>query len=461
MIKFLNLFKIFKSEENSVYIKWLLRLAPPIILAELISASVNILDTLMIGNRMGEAEITAVALSHQIFFVYVVVFWGIASGCGVFIGQYFGTIKENEEDALKNIRKTVGLGLSIAMLICILFFIPSFFIPDVLIGIFSQDENVIYLGANFLQILSFSYFPSAIIFTRNACMRNVGQTKVPMITTSTALITNFILNFLVLFVFHLPLYTIAIGTVIARTIEMVLQQILIKNRNIPIRGTIKEYLGYDFKYIKEFFKVSSFLFLSMTVWSIGTSIYNIAFAYAGTYAQASIKMASALMQFFSVFGFSLSVASGIIMSNTLGEGKIDLAIKYSRKSLFASVVISSSMALLMIAFRGVLISFFNPEGEAARYLGNLIYIYAAGVILRSVNFSNIAGTIRSGGDTKFNFWLDLIAVWAIGIPIAFFTARFLGLPIYWVVLFVHMDEVYKLIVSTHRVLSNKWAKKFV
>ena len=458
MNKFL---KSLKSEENQIYIKWLLKLAPPIILAELISASVNILDTLMIGNRMGEAEITAVALANQIFFVYVVVFWGIASGCGVFIGQYFGTLKENEEEASKNIKKTVGLGISVALLICLLFFIPSFFIPDVLIGIFSQDDNVVALGAGFLRILSLCYLPSAITFTRNACMRNVGQTKVPMLTTATALITNFIINFFMLFIFETPLYMVAIGTVVARTVEMIFQEILIRKKNIPIRGSIKEYLNYDFKFVKEFFKISSFLFLSMTIWSVGTSIYNIAFSYAGTYAQASIKMASSIMQFFSVFGFSLAVASGIIMSNTLGEGKIDLAIKYSRKSLVSSIVISSFMAILMIIFRGVLIHFFSPEGDAVRYLSNLIYIYAAGVILRSVNFSNIAGTIRSGGDTKFNFWLDLIAVWMIGIPIAFITARFLELPIYWVVFFVHMDEVYKLIISTHRVLSNKWAKKFV
>ncbi|MCL2610864.1 MAG: MATE family efflux transporter, partial [Defluviitaleaceae bacterium] len=74
--------KRLKSEENSIYFKWLLRLAPPIIFAELVSSLVNILDTVMIGNAKGPAEITAVALANQIFFVYVVVFWGIASGCG-------------------------------------------------------------------------------------------------------------------------------------------------------------------------------------------------------------------------------------------------------------------------------------------------------------------------------------------------------------------------------------------
>ncbi|MCL2611332.1 MAG: MATE family efflux transporter, partial [Defluviitaleaceae bacterium] len=414
-----------------------------------------ILDTVMIGNAKGPAEITAVALANQIFFVYVVVFWGIASGCGVFIGQYYG------QGDTKNIKKTTGLGISIALVICLLFFIPSFFAPHLLIGIISNDENVIQLGSSFLQILSLCFFPSAITFTRNACMRNVGQTKVPMVTTSVALVTNFILNFFMLFVFDMPLHMIAVGTVIARTVEMILQSFFLKKLDIPIRGTIKEYLSYDFAFVKEFLKISSFLFLGMTTWSIGTTIYNIAFAYAGTYAQASIKMASSIMQFFAVFGFSLGVASGIIMTNTLGAGKIELAIRYSRKSLYSSFVISGVMALIMIAARSPLMSFFGPEGITAHYLSRLIFIYAGGVILRSVNFANIAGTIRSGGDTKFVFWMDLISVWFIGIPIAFITAMVFGLPIYWIVLFVHMDEVFKIIASTIRVFSNKWAKKFV
>ena len=444
-----------KTEENRVFFSKLAKFAPPVIFAELLSALVNIMDTVMIGRAMGSAEITAVALANQIFFVYVVIFWGIVGGCGVFIGQYFG---KGEKE---NIPKVVGLGLTGAMIVCALFFVPSFFFPHVLIGLFSQSEYVIELGAGYLRTLSFSYFFVAITFTRNGCMRNTGQAKVPMITTSVALILNFVLNYVFIFVLDAPLYIIAVGTVIARGVELALQQIFIVKLNIPIRGTFKQYFSYTWSFVKEFVKVTSFIFLGLVTWSVGTAIYNVAYAHAGYEAQASIKIATSMLQLFQVFGISLGVATQIIMTQTLGSGDKRLAVAYSRKCFAFATSVSVIMTLLLMLFAPVIVWIFDPEPHIIHHVTMLTYVYALSMVLRTGNFVNLNGILRSGGDTKFHFFVDLISVWAIGIPMAFLGVVFLGLPIYWAVLLVHADELFKFIVSIVRVRSNKWARQLV
>ncbi|MCL1995280.1 MAG: MATE family efflux transporter [Defluviitaleaceae bacterium] len=443
------------SKENRIFYKRMLQLAPPVIMSELLNSLVNILDTVMIGRAMGIQEVTAVALSNQVFFMYVMIFWGVVSGCGVFIGQYFG------KGEMHNIQKTVGLGLTLSLCIALVFFIPSFFFPQFVISIFSQDPYVIEVGARFLRTLSLCYFFVAITFTRNGCMRNTGQTKIPMLTTAAALTLNFIFNYILIFVFAAPLEWVAMGTVLARFAELCLQQYFIRRFNIPIRGNLKQYMSYNMAFIKQFFKVSIFIILGLVVFSVGTTAYNVAYAFAGTDAQGAIKISTSMMQLFMVFGMSFGVFTQIIMTNTLGSGNRELAIRYSRKCMVSVMAISSVMAVLLIIFAPIIVLFFDADEQVSYYVLRLIYVYAGGMILRGTNFVNLAGIIRSGGDTRFTFIVDIIAVWFIGVPIAFITAAYFGLPIYWVVFFVHMDEIFKFVVSIFRVLSNKWANRIV
>ena len=443
------------SLENKIFYKRMLQLAPPVILSELLNSLVNILDTVMIGRAMGIREVTAVALSGQVFFMYVMIFWGVVGGCGVFIGQYYG------KGELHNIQKTVGLGLTLSLSIAFVFFVPSFFFSQQVIGLFSQDPYVIEAGGSFLRILSLCYFFVAITFTRNGCMRNTGQTKIPMLTTAAALVLNFVFNYILIFMIGAPLEWVAMGTVLARFAELWLQQYFIRRFNIPIRGNLKQYLSYDMEFVKKFLKISIFIILNLAAFSIGTTAYNVAYSFAGTDAQGAIRIATSMMQLFMVLGLSFGVFTQIIMTNTLGAGNRDLAIKYSRKCMFNVMGVGSIMAVLLIVFAPLIVLFFEADEQVSYYVLRLTYVYALGIVLRCTNFVNLSGIMRSGGDTRFNFIVDMIAVWCIGLPIAFLGAAYFGWPIYWVVLFVHMDEVFKFVVSTHRVLSNKWANRIV
>lgn len=443
------------SAENKKFYKRFLFLSFPVVMSELLAALVNILDTMMITRGMGIYELTGAALATQFYFIFVVVFWGAASACGIFIGQYYGK-GENT-----NIQKTVGLGLSMSLIIMVLFFIPSFFFPYRVISIFSPHPYVRYLGSQFLRTLSFGFPLVAITFTRNACMRNTGQTKLPMITTSVALIANFVFNVILIFGINAPLSIVAFSTVLARFIEMCLQDYLIKRWNVPIKGTIKEYLAYDFAFVKEVFKVGIFIILSTSAWVIGTSIYNIAYGHIGPHAQGSVKIATSLMQLFQVFGISLGVATQIVMTNTLGSGDRELSIRYAKKCVSSSLSVSIVMAVLLIIFAPWIVQVFGADESVNHYVLMLTYIYSFGLILRTGNFVQLNGIIRSGGDTKFHFYLDLISVWAFGIPLAFLGSVVLRLDVYWVVLLVHVDELLKFIAGRWRIKSLKWVKQIV
>lgn len=443
------------SNENKVFLKRLLFLAPPVILQEVLGALVNIIDTIMIGRSMGIYEVTSVGLANQVFFLFTLVLFGIISGASVFIGQFWGK-GDNE-----SIHKVMGIGFLFNLSIATLFFSLAFFIPETLMSVYTEDPIVISLGAEYLRVISFSYFFVAITFTRNSAIRSIGKTHIPMITTFIALSCNFILNYIFIFKLQTGLSGIAFGTLIARGIELGAQQIFIYKLNLPIKATLKQYFSFNLGFVKSFLSISIFIILNEVLWAFGVSSYNIAYGRVGTEAQGAVQISASMMQLFQVFGNSIAITTAIIISNTLGKGDIPLAIKYSRKCIGSAVGISSLMATLLIVFAPLIVSFYNVEPQVEYYISRIIYISAIGMILRSVNFTTLVGILRSGGDTKFCFYLEVLSVWLIGVPLAFLGALYFNMPIYMIVLLVHTEELFKFLMSIKRVFGNKWAKTIV
>lgn len=84
----------------------LLVIALPIVLQNLLQTFVNMLDTIMVG-QLGATEIAAVGLGNQVFFVFNMLLFGISSGGGIFVAQYWG------KKDIAGIRHTLGITLSL------------------------------------------------------------------------------------------------------------------------------------------------------------------------------------------------------------------------------------------------------------------------------------------------------------------------------------------------------------
>ncbi|MCL1989156.1 MAG: MATE family efflux transporter [Firmicutes bacterium] len=446
--------KIKLSTEQKKFFSLLLAVAPPVALQEVLSASVNMVDTLMIGRAMGVSQVAAVGLANQITFLYMLMVFGIISASGVFSGQYFG------KGDIISIHKIMGIGFLGTGFTAALFFVGGFFFAPQIISIYSQDSYVIEMSANFLQIISISYCISFITVTRNAAMRSMRKTTFPMITTAIALLTNVGLNFLAIFIFDFGLTGVAISTVASRLIELIAQEILIRKHKIPIITSIRKYFDFDITFLKHFLKIGLFIIFNEIFWAVGVSMYNIAYGIVGTEAQGAIQISVTMMMLFQVFGNSLAISTGIIVSNTLGEQKRELAIKYAKLSIRTGIAICVATGLVLAAFSPLLAGFYNVTPQVASDIVNILLIGSATMIFRVANFIMIVGILRSGGDTKWCFWVETGTVYLIGVPFAFLGAS-LGLPVYLVFSMAMLEEIVKSILVLKRVLSLKWAVTIV
>ena len=445
------MFSLFKDR---IFLRNLGWLAIPIIINEMLNSLINMMDTFMTG-KLGAASVTAIGLGNQGFFLFSLIIFGICSGASIFMGQYWGN------NDIKSVHKVMGIAYLMVILDSAIFFVGALFFPEIIMGIYSKDPEVIRLGAGYLRVVGFSYVLTGLIVVNNAALKATRCAMQPMITTFISLIVNIICNSIFIFVMKMGVVGAAFGTLCARTIELITQIVIIKARNNAVLTDFGDYFKLDKAFLKNYFIITTPVLLNEFMWALGTTVYNIAYKYAGTISQAAVQVANVVQNLFVVFGMGVGASCGILISNALGARDKDKAIDYAKKCTYLAILCSVFLGAVLFTISPFVVNLFDIENEGKHYAELMLWVVSIGMLFKTINYINIVGILRNGGDTIFCFICDTASVWLVGVPMAFLGAKYLGLPIYVVYAMVYSEEVFKTIVSQTRVIRKTWLKTVI
>lgn len=444
--------------KNRELLRMLAKVALPIALQSLIGSSLSFIDNLMVGS-LGELELNAVGVSVQIFFIHWMLLYGFAGGSATFISQFYG-VRD-----FKNIRKTTGFALTVAMSIGLMFFIAGIIFPEYILRIFTKYPEVIAVGVDYVRIGSFTFLMLSVTQPLTVALRATQQSALPLIASIIALATNTCLNYILIFgKFGMPQMGVrgaALATAIARALEMCIILFEIFGLKNKLAGSLKEFFGYSKELALKIVRNALPTTANETLWGIGTSLYIAAFARIGISEGAAIQACNTINNMFAMAAFSIGDAVLILVGHKLGEGKTELAYNMSKKMVKIGIVIGVCFGAGVIAAGKPLLSLFDFSQAGADYAFKILIIYGATMWLSIYNGIHVTGTLRCGGDTKFAMLTETATVWLIGVPLAFITSLYLQLPIYLAVLAVKSEEAVKAVFLTKRYFSRKWLKNVI
>lgn len=452
--------RIDKRIKNDDFYKMALAIAIPIAIQNLITSSVNMLDTLMVTS-LGELELAAVGLANQIFFIYSVIVFGIATGSSVFISQYWGRRDR------KNIKNVMGIGLTFSLVLGIIFTLAIYIMPETLMRLLTSNKEVIDLGAIYLVAVAPSYIITGFAMLFGIASRSIGQAKMPMFVSIISLLTNGFFNYVLIFgklgFPRLELVGAAYGTVIARIAELVTLLILIyRDSENPLAGKPKEFLNWDRKFLNRYLNTTSPVILNELFWSLGTVLYSVAYAKIGVVATASVQILTTVQNIAMVLTRGLANSCTVIVGTEIGGGREEKAKEYAKKFLKMAGVIGLIIGIILfLGSEIVLKAFRNLTPELYEASNNLIKILGLFFVIKVLNGTLVVGILRGGGDTKFSAILEAGSVWIIGVPLAFLGATVFKLPVHLVVTLVYTSEIVTVIIGAMRVRSEKWVRNII
>ncbi|HEY9076201.1 MAG TPA: MATE family efflux transporter [Anaerolineaceae bacterium] len=441
---------MFKDKE---FFKTLFRIALPMVVQYVISSSMNLLDVMMIG-QLGEVSVAAVGLSNQVAFLSNLMLFGILSGTGIFIAQYWG------KRDLVSIHKVQGIGLSMALAGSLIFSLAGIFFPRAVLGIFTNDPAVIALGSGYLRISAMTYLMTAVTFSYNTALRSTENVRVPMFNSGTMLTLKTLLNYMLIFgLFGMPKLGImgaAYATLIARVLEMSVLLLIVYLKKYPVAASPKALFSYDWLFTRRVLKTSLPVVANEVFWSLGVSMYPIVYARISTEAIAAINICSSIENLAFTLFMAITDATAVMVGNRIGAGEEQKAASYGRRSLALGIGGSLLMSVALLLLRSTILSIYKITPETTQSAMYILTIMALTIWVRVSNMMLIVGILRSGGDTRFCLLMDAGGVWAVGVPMAFLGAFVFHLPVHWVYLMAMTEEFVKMGLGFWRMNSGKW-----
>ena len=443
-----------KTVKKDDFYRQMFKLAIPIIIQNLLSAAVNSSDVIML-NYVGQSAISAVSLAANYSNILFMVYYGLGTGASLLCAQYFG--KKN----MQAIHAVEGIALRFSFAISALVALAAFTMPQRMLLLFTSDQELIAIGSSYIRIMGITYLCWGVTEIYLAILRSIGRVTISMTLNMLAFGLNILLNAMFIFgLFGAPklgVTGVAIATASSRLIQLVACVIVsLLSKDVKLNPA--------YMFIRSKTLLNDFIHLSLPAlgndlsWSVAFSMYSVILGHLGTEAVAANSLVTVVRNVGSVFCFAIASAGTILLGRVMGQEELEKSKSYASRMLKMTVVAGAVGGVIVLAVTPSVLRFASLNDTAMHYLKYMLLINSYYIMGSAVNTALIAGVFRAGGDTKFGLICDTIDMWVYAVPLGFFAAFVLKLPVLWVYFLLCTDEFVKWPWVIRHYRKREWAK---
>ena len=449
---------------DKAFYRRLVALTVPMLLQNLISSSAGMVDTLMVG-MLGQTELSGVSLANTPFFVAMLFVFGLQSGGAVLISQYWG------KRDIATINRVMGISWYLACIISTAFAATVFLFPEKIMSITTNNPELLAVAVRYGKVVAFSYAINSFVLVLTGTMRSCEQPLVGTAVVVVGMLANIFFNWMLIFgKLGAPAMGVegaALGTLLARAVELLLiVAYLIFYKKKPFGMDIRCILMPGRTIFRDYIKYSLPVMINETLWGAGTSTYPVIYGHMAASADivAAHAVSTNIERIITVAVFSLAHTAAIMVGKEIGAGSKKEEVTELGKTiaLLAAIVGLVSglilMGLLFTAIRPFVFPLFSLSGNAERIATMMLMAMGAVMLFRSFNCTLIVGILRGGGDVRFGMFLDVGATYLWAIPLGFITGLVMKMDIAWVYPLILSEALIKSGIGFLRFKGGKWVR---
>lgn len=391
--------------------KKIILFAVPMLVGNIAQQLYNTVDSVVVGNYVGDNALAAVGSAGPILNLLIVLFVGISVGAGIMVSQYFGA-REREK-----LSTTIGNCITLTAIATVFVMVAASLVARPLLELLDTPESIIGWCHSYLLILFIGSGGLAYYNILSGILRGLGDSVSALVYLLVSTVINIVLDLLFVAKLGMGVNGVALATVIAQAISAFLCLLRLMK--------MKEYFDLQSGYLKpqgEYAKkiislglpsgiTQAILSMAMIVVQSLTNSFGEMFIAANVIVMRVDGFA--MMPNFS-FGTAMTTYAG----QNVGAGSMDRVDKGAKQGTLIAVATSAVITGLILIFGKALMGIFTNTPELVLLSRDMMGILAAGYIAMAVTQS-LSGVMRGAGDTMTPMWISIATTILIRVPIAY------------------------------------------
>jgi putative MATE family efflux protein len=411
-------------------LKSLLRLAVPIVMANILQAGYQLVDAFWVG-RLGGYAVAAVSVSTPVMFLTLALGTGLSIAGSILIAQYFGAGNH------KMVSHVAAQTLLMVMIVSAILGATAYMLAPGFLRVLKVEPQVYHGALGFMRVSFIGLVFNFSFFVFQSIMRGIGNATIPVYIVLGTVILNFALDPLFIFGWGpVPAFGV-MGAAIATLSTQILAAvtgfaILFKGKyGIHIR---RRDFKPDWQHVKRAFVIGLPASVEQSMRALGLTMMTFLITSFGTVTVASYGAGSNLVQMVLIPALGLSMSISTLAGQNIGAGNITRAAQIGKLGATLGFVILSVIGIITYIFAPSLIAFFVPEDPSV--------IKGGAVFLRTMCLTwgflglqlCLTGVLRASGNMVVVMILTLISQWVLQFPLAYVLSHktSLGLMGLWI-----------------------------
>lgn len=343
-------------------LKMILFFSFPVLLGNIFQQFYNMVDTIIVGQYLGEEALAAVGSTGCLMFLVLGFANGIAQGFGVMISHAFGA------KDFKLLKHYVALSLMLTLIVSVILTIPTVAASKAFLILMKTPDNILGLADSYIKVIFAGIILTMSYNVASGILRGIGDSKTPLYFLILSSVLNIGLDLFFIIVIKLGTAGAAYATIIAQGVSALLCFIYMF-RKFDILKTSRPDYYLDGRGVFNMLSIGIPMALNYSITAIGTMILQGAVNIFGSSVVAAFTAASKVENLSTQTMPTLGTAMATYCGQNLGAGKYDRIYEGMKKGFFICIFISLAASAICTFGGRFIVSWFvsNPSEEIFDY----------------------------------------------------------------------------------------------